>query len=159
MAEHIAGVEGIGDHHGAAVDAGGAQVVKSLQVAALALPVADREVDELELRDVAEVGDGKDRGERRTAGRCPRARGQLVHLQKALVAAALHFDQVRDLNGGGDFRKIEAAAKGAGFTGHASLLKGSITGGAANRWPSLAAVRSIWVACALDGAAGRLCCR
>ena len=49
VAEHIARVKGIGDHHGAAVDAGGTQVMETLEVAALALPVADREVDELEL--------------------------------------------------------------------------------------------------------------
>ena len=143
MAEHIAGVEGIGDHHGAAVDAGGTQVMKSLQVAALALPVADREVDEVELRDIAEIGDGKDRGEDGLQSVVLAFGGQLIHLQKALIAAALHFNQIRDLNGGGDFRKVEAATKGAGFTGHASLLKDSFTGGAANRWPSLAAVRSI----------------
>ena len=47
LAEHVAGQEGIGDHHGAAMHAGRAQVVQSLQVSALALPVADRVVDEI----------------------------------------------------------------------------------------------------------------
>src|ERR1035441_10283809 len=64
-AQHIARMEGIGDDHVAAVGAGGAQVVETLQVAALALPIADGEVDELKLGDIAEVGDGKDRGEYR----------------------------------------------------------------------------------------------
>ena len=48
-AQHVARMEGVGDHHVAAVGAGGAQMVQPLQVAALALPVADGEVDELEL--------------------------------------------------------------------------------------------------------------
>src|ERR1700761_3403158 len=126
VAEHIAGMKGIGDHHGAAVDAGGAQVMKSLQVAALALPVADREVHEVELRDIAEVGDGKDRSKHRLEPVVLTLGGQLIHLQEALVAAALHFNQIRNLDGGWDLRKVEAAAKGAGFTGHASLLRGSL---------------------------------
>src|ERR1019366_2335399 len=62
-AEHIARVEGVSDDHMAAVGAGGAQVVETLEIAALALPVTDREVNELEFGNVAEVGDGEDRGE------------------------------------------------------------------------------------------------
>ncbi len=49
VAKNIARVEGVGDDHVAAVSAGRAQVVEALEVAALALPVADGEVDELEL--------------------------------------------------------------------------------------------------------------
>ena len=61
VAEHIAGMERIGDDRDAAVLTGGAQVMQPFQVAALALPVADRVIHELELRDVAEVGDRKHR--------------------------------------------------------------------------------------------------
>ena len=115
-------MEGVGDDHVAAVGAGGAQVVQALEVAALALPVADGEVDELELGDVAEVGDGEDRGEDRLQAVVLALLGQLVHLQKALVAAALDFNEVGDLDGGGNLGKIEAAADRAHFAGHAGVL-------------------------------------
>ena len=105
----------------AAVGAGRAQVVQTLQVAALALPVADGEVDELELRHVAEVGDGENRGEDGLKAVVLALLGELVHLQKALVAAALDFNQVRNLDGGGNLGKIEAAADRAHFAGHAGV--------------------------------------
>jgi hypothetical protein len=48
---------------------------------------------------------------------------ELVHQQEALVAAALHFNQIRDLDGGRNLGKIETAADRAhfavGLTGHA----------------------------------------
>ena len=72
--------------------------MQALQVAALALPVADGEIDEVELRDIAKVGDGKDRGEDGLKAVVFALGGQLIHLQKALVGAALHFDQVRNLD-------------------------------------------------------------
>ena len=59
LAENLSRMERIGDHHGAAVDACGTQVMQPFQVTALALPVADREVDKVQLGDIAEVGDGK----------------------------------------------------------------------------------------------------
>ena len=43
LAKHVAGKEGIGNHHRPAMHAGRAQVVQAFQVAALALPVADRD--------------------------------------------------------------------------------------------------------------------
>ena len=60
VTEDVARVEGVSDDHVAAVGAGRAQVIETLEVAALALPVADGEIDEFQLRDVAEVGDGED---------------------------------------------------------------------------------------------------
>ena len=119
LAEHVAGVERVGDDHVAAVDAGGAQVVEALEVAALALPVADGEVDKLELGDVAEVGDREDRGEDGLQAVVLALLGQLVHLQEALVAAALDFDQVGNLDGGWNLGKIETGADRAHFAGHA----------------------------------------
>ena len=115
MAEHVARVEGVGDDHVAAVDAGRAQVVQPLQVAALALPVADGVIDELELGDVAEVRDREDGGEDGLQAIVLALLGELVHLQEALIAAALDLDEVRDLDCGWDLRKIETAAKGARF--------------------------------------------
>ena len=51
VAEHIAGMERIGADFGTAVRiaADGAKVMQTLQIAALALPVADRVIDKLEL--------------------------------------------------------------------------------------------------------------
>ncbi len=115
VAEHVARVEGVGDDHVAAVGAGRAQVVETLEVAALALPVADGVVDELELGDVAEVGDGEDGGEDGLEAVVLALLGELVHLQEALVAAALDLDEVRNLNGGGDLGKIKTAADRAHF--------------------------------------------
>ena len=62
VAQHVAGMERIGPDGRAAsrIPAGGTQVVQALQVAALALPVADRVVDELELAHAAEIGDRED---------------------------------------------------------------------------------------------------
>ncbi len=123
LAKHLAGMEGIGDHHGAAIDAGGTQVMQSLEVTALALPVADGEVDKVQLGDIAEIGDGENRDKDGLQPVVFPLRRQFVHLQKALIGAALHFDQVRDLDGGWDLGKIETATNGAVLVRHASLLR------------------------------------
>jgi hypothetical protein len=102
-------MEWVGDDHGAAVDAGGAQVMQSLEMAALALPVADRKVDEVQLGDIAEVGDGENGDEDRLQPVIFPFGGQFVHLQKTLIGTALHFNQVRDLNRGRDLGKIGMA--------------------------------------------------
>ncbi len=85
-------------------------MIEALEVAALALPVADGEVDELELGDVAEVGDGEDGGEDGLEPVVLALLGELIHLQKTLVAAALDLNEVGDLDGGWDLGKIETAA-------------------------------------------------
>ena len=109
-AEHLAVAVRIGNQRGAAVAARLAQVVQPLQLAALALPVADRVLDELERGVLAEVADREDRLEHRLqAGVLALAR-QTVHLQEALVGLLLDLDQVRDRNGRLDFRKIDALA-------------------------------------------------
>jgi len=118
LAEHVAGQEGIGNHHCPAMDAGRAQVVQALQVAALALPVADRIVHEVQLRDAPEVGNGKHRHEYGLEPRVVALVGQLVHLQEPLVGAALHFDEVRNLGGSGNLGKIEPAANRALLVRH-----------------------------------------
>src|ERR1035438_2064415 len=57
VAEHFAGMERVGDHRRSAILTSGTQVMETFQVPALALPVADRVVDKLELGHIAEVGD------------------------------------------------------------------------------------------------------
>src|SRR5207248_1057923 len=51
LAQHFAWMKWIGDDRRAAVLTSGAQMMQPLQVAALAFPVADRVIDELQLRD------------------------------------------------------------------------------------------------------------
>ena len=111
-AQHFARVERVGHHRRAAIAAGGAQVVQPLEVAALALPVADGILDEVELRDVAEVGDGKHRLEYGLQPGVVPFAGQGIHLQEAVVGALLHFNQVRNLNGSRNLREIESIPVG-----------------------------------------------
>ena len=113
VAENVAGVERIGADGGAATAAGGAQVVQTFQVAALALPVADRVIDELQLADAAEIGDRKDRVENGLQADVVALVGQQVHLQKALVRVLLNLDQVRDRDRGLDFGKINSLGSSA----------------------------------------------
>ena len=109
-AEHFAIAVRIGNQHVAAAGARLPQVVQSLQLAALALPVADGVLDELERRVLAEIADRKHRLEHRlqpgvfTLGRQP------VHLQKTLVGLLLNLDQVRNGNRRLDFRKVDPLA-------------------------------------------------
>ena len=49
LAENLSRMEGIGDHHGSAVDASGTQVMQPLEVTALALPVTDGEIHKVQL--------------------------------------------------------------------------------------------------------------
>ena len=58
-ADHVAGLIRIGDDRSAAIAAGGAQVVQPFQVAALAFPVSDGVIDEIQLREPAEILDRK----------------------------------------------------------------------------------------------------
>ena len=107
VADHVAGLIRIGDHRRAAIAAGGAQVVQALQVAALALPVADRVVDEFQLRHFAEILDRKHRREHRLKSAVIALARQQIHLQKALIRLHLDFNQVGNLNRALDFREIQ----------------------------------------------------
>ena len=102
-AQHVAGMKRIGDDGRAAVLAGGAQVMQTLKVSALALPVADGEVHKLQLRDVAEIADREHRLKHGLQAGVVALAGQPVHLQEAFVGALLNLDQVRDLDGGWNF--------------------------------------------------------
>ena len=61
MAEHIAGMEGIGTNFGTAIGiaADGTQVVKTFEVSAFAFPVTDRIIDKFELAEATKVGNGE----------------------------------------------------------------------------------------------------
>ena len=80
VAQHFARMEGVGDHHVAAAGAGRTQVIETFKVAALALPVADGEVDKLQLGDVAEVRNREHGGEDRLQTIVFALLRELVHL-------------------------------------------------------------------------------
>ena len=109
-AEHVVLAVGIGDQRVAAVDARLAQVVQAGEAAALAFPVADRVLDELERRVLAEVADREHRLEHRLQPGILALRGQTVHLQEPLVRLLLNLDQVRDRDGRLDFAEVDALA-------------------------------------------------
>src|SRR5260370_32339295 len=91
VANDVTGLIWIGDYRCAAIAACGAQVVQPLQVAALALPVADRVVHEFQLRHLAEVPDRKHGSEHRLKPAVIALARQKVHLQKALIRLHLDF--------------------------------------------------------------------
>src|SRR6266851_4050777 len=110
VANDVAGLIRIGDYRRAAISARGAKVVQPLQVAALALPVADRVVNEFQLRHFAEVPDRKHGSEHRLKSAVIALARQKVHLQKALIRLHLDFNQVGNLNRALDFREIQTLA-------------------------------------------------
>src|SRR5207302_7687 len=63
VTQHVADMERIGSDGGAALRdaAGRTQVMQSVEVAAIALPVSDGVVNELQLAQPTEIGDGKER--------------------------------------------------------------------------------------------------
>src|SRR5262249_39129251 len=117
-AEYFARMKWISDDGIAAIAAGGAQVVQPFQVSALALPVADGIVHKRQLGNIAKISDGKNGLKNRLQTAVVTLTRQLVHLQKTIIRTLLHFNQVRDLEGRRNFRKIETIAGGAILIGH-----------------------------------------
>jgi hypothetical protein len=85
-------------------------VVQAGQLAALALPVPDRILDELQRGVLPEVRDREDRLEHRLETRVFALARQTIHLQKALVGFFLDLNQVRNRNGRFDLREVDALA-------------------------------------------------
>src|SRR5437764_9085579 len=81
-------------------------------MAALAVPISDSVMHKLELRNIAEIGNGKHRLENRRQTGVVTLAGQAVHLKEAVVRALLYLDQIRNLDRGGNFGKIKAFTKG-----------------------------------------------
>src|SRR6202030_4409089 len=107
VANHVAGLIRIGDYGRAAIAASRAEVVQALEVAALALPVADRVVHEFQLRHFAEILDRKYRRKHRLQSGIVALARQQIHLQEALIRLHLDFNQVGNLNRALDFREIQ----------------------------------------------------
>src|SRR5690606_33493613 len=100
----------IGNEHGIAARALGAQVLEAGEPAALALPVADRVLDELERRVLPEVADREDGLEDRLQAHVLTFGRQTIHLKKPLVRFLLDLDQVRDRDSRLDLGEIDAFA-------------------------------------------------
>src|SRR6202140_5214567 len=110
VAQNIAGMKRVSDHRRSAILTSGAEVMQPFQVAALALPIADREVHKLKLRNIAEVGDRKHRLKYRLQAAVFALARKFIHLQEAVIGALLNLDQVRYLDGRWNFRKIKTLA-------------------------------------------------
>ena len=123
--EHLMVAVWIGDKRRAAAAARLAQVMQPRELAALALPVADRILDELERRILAEIADRKDRLEHRLQAGILALRGKTAHLQEPLVGLPLDLDQVRNRNRRLDLREVLALAI-------------NVLGKAVHRWLTLA---------------------
>jgi hypothetical protein len=109
-AQHFVLAIGVGNERVAAARARLPQVVQAGEAAALALPVPDRILDELERGVLAEVADREHRLEHGLQAGVLALGGEPVHLQEALVRLLLDLDQVRDGNRGLDFREVDAFA-------------------------------------------------
>ena len=81
---------------------------RPLSGAALALPVPDREFDEVERAGLAEVAEGEDAGEDRLQSRVFALLGEEVHLQEPVIRLALHVDEVRQRHVTPDFGEVMA---------------------------------------------------
>jgi hypothetical protein len=81
-------------------------MMKTLQGAAFAFPVPNREVYEIELRDTAKIRDRETRIEYGLQTHVLAFRRQEAHLEKALVRPPLNLDQIGNLNDAGNFGEI-----------------------------------------------------
>src|SRR5262245_14782079 len=126
LAQHITGMERIGDDRIAAVPAGGAQVMQAFEVSALALPVADGEIDKGQLGDIAEIGNGKNGLKYGLEPAIVALARQLVHLQETVVGPLLNLDQVRDLQGRRNLGKVKAVTGSAILVRHEFKLLGLV---------------------------------
>jgi hypothetical protein len=122
LAQHVSGVERVRADGCAALAAGGPQVVETFEIAALAFPVADGIIHELQLAHAAEIGNGKDGTENRLQADVVALVGEQVHLQKPLVGLLLYLNQIRDRDGGLDFGEINSLGGGAVLLNIHSLL-------------------------------------
>jgi len=108
----------IGDDCVAAVTAGCTQVVKTLQVSALALPVANGKIHEGKLGYVAKIGDGENGLKNGLQSAVVALARQLVHLQEAVIGTLLYLNEVRYLQGCRNLGEIETITGGAILIGH-----------------------------------------
>jgi hypothetical protein len=87
VTQHIAGMEWVGTNLSAAarITAYCAEMMKAFQITALALPVSDRIIYELELAQSTEIGNWKYGAEHTLQTCILPLLGKKIHLQKALI--------------------------------------------------------------------------
>src|SRR6516165_11424700 len=105
-------MERVGADRRSAITASGAKVIQPFQVTTLAFPVADGELDEVELRHVAEVGNREDRLKHSLQSRVITLAGQRIHLQEAVVGPLLDLNEVGDLDGRRNLGEVEPVSVG-----------------------------------------------
>ena len=111
-AKNFSRMKRIGNDRGSAIPAGSAKVMETLEVSALTLPVANGVVNEFKLGYVAEVRNREHGLEDGLKSAVVALAGQLVHLQKAVIGALLHFDQIWNLDRCWNFAEIKTSATG-----------------------------------------------
>ena len=111
VAQRLARCERVNLDERAATLTVGAQVAQTFKASALALPVADVELDKIEFGGLAEVGDREDRAEDGLQARRLALFRQQVHLEKTVVRVALNLYQVRDADSRLDLRKVVARGR------------------------------------------------
>ena len=105
-------MERVGLDRRAALAAGRTKVMKTFEVSALALPVADGIIDKFELADSAEIGNRENRAEDSLQTGVIALIGQQVHLKKLLVRLLLDLDEVRNGDRRLDLGKIDSLGRG-----------------------------------------------
>src|SRR5438067_180639 len=83
-------------------------MVQPLEVAALALPIANGIIHEFQIADAAEVRNRENGTKDCLQPNVFSFIGQQVHLKEPLVRLPLHLNEVRNRYGGLDFRKIHS---------------------------------------------------
>jgi hypothetical protein len=106
LAAHRLFMRVIGDDLRAAVRAGHAQVLETLELAALALPVPDGELDEVERARLPEITEGEDAGEDGLQSRVFALLRQEVHLQEPFVRLSLDVNQIRQRHIAANLREV-----------------------------------------------------
>jgi hypothetical protein len=85
--------------------------MQPFEVAALALPVADRVIDKFQLAQAAEIRNGENRTEDALQTGVFSLFWKQIHLKKALIGALLHLNKIRDRDGCFDLGKVYSLAE------------------------------------------------
>ena len=111
VTKNLGGVKGVDLDLGTAILTVRTQVLEALEVAAFTLPVTDLILDVLERRCLAKIRYGKDRGKDRLQPDIIPLLGDQVHLQEPVIRFTLNLDQIWDLCGRVDLRKVHTLGR------------------------------------------------
>ncbi len=96
----------VGDDLRAAVRAGHAQVLETLELTALALPVANGELDEVERAGLPEIAEWENARENRLEACVLTFFRQEVHLQEPVIRLSLDIDEIRQRHIAANLREV-----------------------------------------------------